>query len=1628
MGYYGQDPSTEIAWIEGLDRARIQAQDAASNWDLVKVLRAAHIARLAPWIQPGVMLTMAKGLDSLEPLHAVALASAQQKVQDNPTNRDPGDMVYGRELNPGDRRLFQPNTTGRRPLGNINMEMREAKDTSQAFSANAPPEIKAAADAGLIDHANNIHMPSGHFEGFDSKTNSYKYSGDQEKWRTFLNLVDYLQANNKDLNAPIPVIQNGQPGIYDPYLRTFTNQAQNGHASIGPLGMVAEQAGRGIGNLAQLIGSHRLPQQPNVPILSDIANLGGNEPRTVGEAIGQPAHNLNAYLQTHGPPHLPGALGSAQQTNVEASGYTGPSNFNQTIQQANMAMAAPLQEVNGQIRNIYGAATGRDVNWWEPQSDFGIWATTGMDPGKGWLVSPDSQVAQERRRREAERGLIDGHTFTLGRGLAHGAANLGIVEPDSAAYNIMSGIVDGAFALKADPFVFASNKMEAIQEARTLLKPDEAEKVGLIKGLWTNDIWRPRVSAFLDSNPGSKFISALAGEDNPGVIWKMLGRKNYVSRELVNSLADAHTDEEVRAVIEPLMGGQIRSTRDLWTNTNILNPSKYMPDSAKMWVQNQLIDVPAYFVNPYDDASVMHQTEQWLVNSHVKPEKINEFLANVAKAKNPGETLNALDGMMRHSEGVLAANGVPKELIDKLVTGWRQDLRNAQGKQLEAALDHIQSLDEIKIGEDIFGTGSPLLWAEQQAQMISLPDHNAWKALSSELPNIAYNAEGKLVMPLAKLEDFQNKLWKPFQLIRLAWPVRVIGDEQARMGAAGFASFFKDQLTYIAMAIGRKQALDLTPMEAAEDYQKAMTKGRAGGFLQEAPNRARTGAKTVLSQTDDGFADAWAKEIVELHHDKIAPKMAQDGLDATTNHFLYGGGQGTWKEFYTDPHPALENQGVANTYFESISRRIRAKTNGDSELLDAIRTGQYKGKAIFDEATMSPTADFVNALNDPNVMSGAPDKVVGVADMSHAKKKDPFVTRMFSLLMAVPSNVLSRSPVFRQAYWNRIAEMMPFADPAEKARIVANAREAYQLDWGPVHLGKGFVDKLEKSQSVGKLTLEEMDSYAKGFALDTTQDLLYDLSRKSQIADSMRLVSPFAEAWKEVYSVWAKLLNPTTGQGLKNVRRLSQFYQAALSPEAGGLFGAPTDLAGNQMGMFWRDQYGDMNFVYPGTQWLTGQKWAHVPDWVPGAGGFGAPGIPVPLTGRVMGLNMFGTLVPGLGPVAAIPASYMIQDKPGWERTLRDLVLPFGSATDQQGAFALGQITNFAPAWMRNGLQALAGHGIDQQTNRLYANTVMSAANYLYSTGKYDTKSVGGWQKLMDDAKKSARNLYLVKAMVGFGAPAAPRTDFLVDTNRGLIRYAALRDKYQSMLADPHIGIANADEEFLKQFGDQVGMTMQSFTREIQGGVGVSKQFDDWSRAHPDLKQLYPATYAYFGPQNKGKFDYNVYLKEILTGGREQLTPDEWRRLGENHLGQMILDNAKAQVGVDPTPEDQQYLDDLKDWVYKNYPGFNDFRGIEGRADPEVVMRELQAAVNDPKVNKTNAGKGLVAYMKARDDVMGTVADNGDKTFQGQDYAGDRQYLFDTGQFLSKKYKDFEALWNRVLRNEVEPTDQTNVG
>ena len=73
-----------------------------------------------------------------------------------------------------------------------------------------------------------------------------------------------------------------------------------------------------------------------------------------------------------------------------------------------------------------------------------------LQTGSGFFVSPESKVGKAQAKEMAQFGLVNGKSYTIGRGIFNGVG----MNPNSHAYSILSGIVDATLNVAADPSIY----------------------------------------------------------------------------------------------------------------------------------------------------------------------------------------------------------------------------------------------------------------------------------------------------------------------------------------------------------------------------------------------------------------------------------------------------------------------------------------------------------------------------------------------------------------------------------------------------------------------------------------------------------------------------------------------------------------------------------------------------------------------------------------------------------------------------------------------------------------------------------------------------------------------------------------------------------------------------------------------------------------------------------------------------------------------------------------------------------------------------------------------------------------------------------------------------------------------
>jgi len=423
-------------------------------------------------------------------------------------------------------------------------------------------------------------------------------------------------------------------------------------------------------------------------------------------------------------------------------------------------------------------------------------------------------------------------------------------------------------------------------------------------------------------------------------------------------------------------------------------------------------------------------------------------------------------------------------------------------------------------------------------------------------------------------------------------------------------------------------------------------------------------------------------------------------------------------------------------YIETyMAPRVRSTTGGYPSLIDAIAKGEFtdaNGNLVkaflytsgadpryigtnpefFDEIARI-ASDPANTLKDiykkrveldPRKIRGRYEGRPGLERVGEFT--DKMVDMFFGHMYTKNEALLNRSPAFRRYYYNEINVLIDNLQPAEAPRIFDNIMKAaadLKVDvstaakqrrfvrryLGDKELADKIIDlKRGKIATNGQRTLGEIDSIAKGYALDSTKELFYNAASRSNFTDIMRIVAPFGKAWAEVMQSWLKIATANP----------NQFRKSAIMVK--GL--RDSDPEGDGKGFFYRNPTnGEYYFNFPWSEQLAplfgvygGATIGFFAGGLPGAVVGGAVGARVgEIAQRQIGgvspeaifparsLNMGTQIVPGFGPVVQMSAEKILGNNPKYDDWVA-FFSPYGFAGIEQ-AF---------PAWIRKSYEAVFGN------------------------------------------------------------------------------------------------------------------------------------------------------------------------------------------------------------------------------------------------------------------------------------------------------------------------------------------------
>lgn len=774
----------------------------------------------------------------------------------------------------------------------------------------------------------------------------------------------------------------------------------------------------------------------------------------------------------------------------------------------------------------------------------------------------------------------------------------------------------------------------------------------------------------------------------------------------------------------------------------------------------------------------------------------------------------------------------------------------------------------------------------------------------------------------------------------------------------------------------------------------------------------RTGNIVRRSKADPTHKDQWVDglgwELGKIHGDRIARRVANGGLLVGDNpgqfragidgieDWLVANGDGVRDELAA-MYPDIDWADPANArrWIDHQLAIVDHFTGMNAEIRQMVATGRLGDKgAYFPVAGRMETAPHVydhlrawhEAPDSPEWVRwnqtmydrDAPSLVKRGQDL-----RDDFLGWFFGDLYGKTSDYLARNPTFNRFLWKHYDDMAGLLTKDEAAKALAKLDNAKL----PKDMDVRIRAKLRAAD--GTERLDDIDKLAKGYALDDTQALLFDVSKRSQFFDVAKILFPFGEAWKEFLVTWSRALyeRPELVNTLRKV-------------VVGGRQGDPDR---NGQGFFYRNAYGDEVFAYPGSgavaEYLTG--------------------VNVAMEGQLLGLSLGTQIMPGIGPVGSVLVSQLVPDTPTFD-TVAELLFPFGSPEER------GDMLNVLPipSWAQKIGAAIPGlndaFGLDNpQKNLVYGNTYFEVSAVLAASGKYDLTNPQDLDQLDEDARHKAKVLSMMRGIMQATGPTSPGLVYKVATLQGDVTVPLLTEDLRKMQEQDY---DTAVARFLEKYGDGVFIYLASKSYAVNPGIAPTDEFGQWEREHGDLIDRYKRVGAYFGPAGT-EFSIDVWGQQVRAGRRVRRdSPND--RIAEAHdiVARSAYFAAKDKIGPNPTPEQKAWLKQVEADLMDEHPGF--VLTSEGQEKLKKQIAELDRASNDREVQQLPAGEALMVYMQRRDEVLRAQVDQGVTTSttsisRAAGGAHLRQYLRDVAADLITDHPEFQRLWDDVLSREI---------
>ena len=575
---------------------------------------------------------------------------------------------------------------------------------------------------------------------------------------------------------------------------------------------------------------------------------------------------------------------------------------------------------------------------------------------------------------------------------------------------------------------------------------------------------------------------------------------------------------------------------------------------------------------------------------------------------------------------------------------------------------------------------------------------------------------------------------------------------------------------------------------------------------------------------------------------------------------------------------------------------------------------------------------------------------------------------MFRNMMDRPINYLNRSSTFKQYRWAYIVDKFHLMDKELQQKFIREA-SATKI---PLKVRKQLEELMGGSEKkVYQLTdYQTVSDGSKAFGLQSTQDLLYDTTKRHRISQKTRNIFPFPEVWFEMLTTWPKLL----AENPKVIRRTQLTLKGGRGADALGFSGD---------GFFAEDPNGsgEQMFVMPFGGYMSNLIFGEDSN------------IKMSPRGYVTGVNLLGQgFVPGPTPMAGfaidkvLPAGGVADELRGiffgdfgpptgtgfWDAIIptspslqkffaAQNIIPVGNKSEVASMRASTSIELFKLLKMENGEKRLLEAGaLDEYLEQMEWKG--TTANLLPDEDLTPDLIDAA---LRDYARDKGKQTFLFRAMAQFVLPTgfSPRY-YIEDKNGKMWGTQILAKEYQNLVQEHNDDHIAAYESFIRLYGYEHTWLTTAKSTAKGGKKAYSERVLSWQQENKDVLEQLPKSAFYLLPDSPyEERSYQEVIRQYNIGEREVLSLEEFNIAANDTLGYFRYTAYKEKFENSFIPEAQ------KDMLFRIYrtalmqqlPGFERTGGQRQPATSKEILGEMIEKWPNLEITlKTEAGKVFV--------------------------------------------------------------------